>query len=216
VKTLRQFASGQVAIPLATAWYLSDLGEFRGKQELYTHQSPQRLRALREHSLIESAVSSNRIEGVSVDPARVRAILVSPKPLFRDRDEEEVRGYRDALAWIHAESAGIALDERGICRLHALTRGEIWDAGRYKEKDGDIIERYPDGRQRVRFHPVPACATSAHMADLVQDWHRCLDEGWVPPLIALAAFNLDLLCIHPKFPCSNLLFLGRLLGTGRC
>jgi Fic family protein len=146
MKTLRQFASGQVAISPATAWYLSDLGEFRGRQELYAHQSPQRLKALREHAMIESAVSSNRIEGVSVDPARVRDILVSPKPLFRDRDEEEVRGYRDALAWIHAEAAGIPLDEQTIKRLHALTRGQIWDAGQYKEKDGDIhraLSRWP-------------------------------------------------------------------------
>ncbi|HRE19362.1 MAG TPA: Fic family protein, partial [Rhodocyclaceae bacterium] len=62
---MQQFAMGQTAIPASTAWYLADLGEFRGKQELYTRQSPQRLKALREHALIESAVSSNRIEGVS-------------------------------------------------------------------------------------------------------------------------------------------------------
>ncbi len=91
----------------ATAWYLSDLGEFRGKQELYTRQSPQRLKALREHAMIESAVSSNRIEGVTIDPKRVRDILVAPKRLFRDRDEEEVRGYLDALTWIHAEAESI-------------------------------------------------------------------------------------------------------------
>ncbi|MBK6975534.1 MAG: Fic family protein [Sterolibacteriaceae bacterium] len=195
--TLRQFASGQIGIPPSTAWYLSDLGECRGKQELYTRQSPQRLKALREHALIESAVSSNRIEGVSVDPARVREILVSPKPLFRDRDEEEVRGYRDALAWIHAEAPVIPLDEQSIRRFHALTRGQIWDAGQYKEKDGDIIERYPDGRERIRFRTVSAAETPARMADLVLAWRRCSDEGWVPPPIALAAFNLDLLCIHP-------------------
>ena len=70
--TLCQFALGQAAIPPATAWYLSDLGEFRGKQELYTRQSPQRLKAQREHALIESAVSSNRIEGVAVDRDRLR------------------------------------------------------------------------------------------------------------------------------------------------
>lgn len=74
MKTLRQFATGQIGIPSSTAWYLSDLGEFRGKQELYTRQSPLRLKALREHAMIESAVSSNRIEGVSIDPGRVRDI----------------------------------------------------------------------------------------------------------------------------------------------
>lgn len=56
--TLRLFASGQLQVPASTAWYLSDLGEFRGKQELYTRQSPQRLKVLREHALIESVVSS--------------------------------------------------------------------------------------------------------------------------------------------------------------
>jgi Fic family protein len=197
MKTLRQFATGQTAIPVATAWYLADLGEFRGKQEVYTRQSPQRLKALREHALIESAVSSNRIEGVSIDPSRVRDILVSPKPLFRDRDEEEVRGYRDALAWIHAEAERISIDDSTIKRLHAMTRGQIWDAGQYKEKDGDIIERYPDGSERVRFRTVSAADTPAHMADLVLAWQRSQDERWVPPLIALAAFNLDFLCIHP-------------------
>lgn len=195
--TLRRFSSGQFPVAASTAWYLSDLGEFRGKQALYTRQSPQRLKALREHALIESAVSSNRIEGVSIDPKRVRDILAKPAPLFRDRDEEEVRGYRDALAWIHAEAASIPVDEQTIKRLHAMTRGQIWDAGQYKEKDGDIIERHPDGRERVRFRTVPAAQTPARMTDLLFDWRRCLDEGWVPPPIALAAFNLDFLCIHP-------------------
>ena len=99
--TLRLFAAQNLAIPASASWYLTDLSEFRGKQALYTQQSPQRLKALREHALIESAVSSNRIEGVSVDPERVQHVLASPKPLFRDRDEEEVRGYRDALSRVH-------------------------------------------------------------------------------------------------------------------
>lgn len=195
--TLRRFFHDRAAIPPAAAWYLSDLGEFRGKQELYTRQSPQRLKALREHALIESAVSSNRIEGVSVEPSRVRDVLVSPRPLFRDRDEEEVRGYRDALTWIHQDAQHIPVSNEVIQRLHATTRGQIWDAGLYKEKDGDIIERDPDGRERVRFHTVSAKETPAAMAQLVDDWQACLEERWFPPLIALAAFNLDFLCIHP-------------------
>lgn len=195
--TLRRFAGGELAVPTTTAWYLADLGEFRGKQELYTRQSPQRLKALREHAMIESAVSSNRIEGVEIDASRVRDVLVAPRPLFRDRDEEEVRGYRDALELIHREASALAVNDATIQRLHATTRGQIWDAGRYKEKDGDIIERYPDGRERVRFRTVAARETPAAMAALAADWQRCLDERWVPPLIALAAFNLDFLCIHP-------------------
>ncbi len=186
-----------LVVPATTAWYLADLGEFRGKQALYTRQSPQRLKVLREHALIESAVSSNRIEGVLVEPARVRDLLASPKPLFRDRDEEEVRGYRDALAMIHERSQQMAVSQDIVRQLHRMARGEIWDAGAYKEKDGDIIERYPDGSERVRFRTVPAKETPAAMAALVEAWSRCQREAWIHPAIALAAFNLDFLCIHP-------------------
>jgi hypothetical protein len=59
MKTLALFAGSKLAVPGSTAWYLDTLGEFRGKQELYTRQSPQKLRVLREHALIESAVSSH-------------------------------------------------------------------------------------------------------------------------------------------------------------
>ena len=197
MNTLRLFSAKDGSVPANTSWYLADLGEFRGKQELYTQQSPQRLKVLREHALIESAVSSNRIEGVSVDPSRVRDVLVAARPMFRDRDEEEVRGYRDALKRIHETGTGMPVSEASIRELHQLARGQIWDAGLYKERDGDIIERYADGRERVRFSPVSATGTPPAMAGLVSAWQHCLDERWVHPLIAMAAFNLDLLCIHP-------------------
>lgn len=194
--TLSRFATSPDN-PASTSWYLADLGEFRGKQELYTRQSPQRLKTLREHALIESAVSSNRIEGVTVTPDRVRNVLVAPRPVFRDRDEEEIRGYRDALKWIHEHHADIPVSEETALQLHRMTRGVIWDAGQYKEKDGDIIVRYADGRERVRFKTVSANETGNAMATLVADWQRCLDERWAHPLVAMAAFNLDFLCIHP-------------------
>jgi Fic family protein len=196
MNTLRRFSQEGTTVPASTAWYLGDLGEARGKQELFTRQAPQRLKALREHALIESAVSSNSIEGVTVSPGRVRELILG-KPLLRDRDEEEVRGYRDALTLIHENAAALPVSEATIRELHRLTRGEIWDAGKYKEKDGDIIERHPDGSERVRFRTLSVIDTPARIAELVGDWQRCLDERWVHPLIALAAFNLDFLCIHP-------------------
>src|SRR3954452_874599 len=102
--TFRRFAgeAGAGHVPAATAWSLADLGQAIGRQELFTRQSPQKLKVLREHALIESAVSSNRIEGVEVDRRRI-GTLVFGKPLLKDRDEEEVRGYRDALNLIHGE-----------------------------------------------------------------------------------------------------------------
>lgn len=194
--TLRQFTVTPLTIPTTTAWYLADLGEARGKQELFTRQAPQRLKVLREHALIESAVSSNRIEGIVVDRRRVGTIVFG-KALLRDRNEEEVRGYRDALKLVHERSATLPLSEAMIRRLHRLTRGAIWDAGRYKSRDTDIIERDATGRQRVRFKTVAAAKTPRAMRELLARWRDCVRERWVHPLIALAAFNLDFLCIHP-------------------
>jgi len=194
--TLRQFSNKPETIPAITSWYLSDLGEARGRQELFTKQSPQKLKVLKEHALIESAVSSNRIEGVSVDQSRVRTIVLG-KSHLRDRDEEEVRGYRNALRLIHEQAAKLPVSEDTILKLHKLAKGNIWDAGKYKEKESDIIEKYSDGTLRVRFKTVLAARTPAFMDELIDLWNQCLRERWVHPLIAMAAFNLDFLCIHP-------------------
>ena len=64
MKTLDLFHTPPEVIPAHIGWYLADLGEALGKQELFTAKSPQNLETLREHAIIESAVSSNRIEGV--------------------------------------------------------------------------------------------------------------------------------------------------------
>src|SRR5687767_9671982 len=126
--TLRHFAEQAPTIPAATSWYLADVTQAMGKQELFTRQAPQKLKALREHALIESAVSSNRIEGVEVEPARVRTVVFG-KTHLRDRDEEEVRGYRKALDLIHSQAAALPISEETVRRLHALSRGGIGDAG---------------------------------------------------------------------------------------
>ena len=196
MKTLQLFARKFESVPAATSWYLSDLGEARGKQELFTRQSPQRLKVLREHALIESAVSSNRIEGVEVDKSRI-ATIVFGKSLLRDRDEEEIRGYRQALTLIHEQCAKLPVSEETILTLHRLTRGEIWDAGKYKEKDGDIIEKFPDGRSRVRFKTVSAADAPICMKELIDLYDDAIKERKIPPFVLLAAFNLDVLCIHP-------------------
>ncbi|MEO8428180.1 MAG: Fic family protein, partial [Verrucomicrobiota bacterium] len=194
--TFRQLAAEPPTLPTRTTWYLTDLAEARGKQELFTRQSPQKLKVLRENALVESAVSSNRIEGVEVDKSRV-ATLMFGKPALRDRDEEEVRGYRDALRLIHEQGAKLPITEATIKKLHKLSRGEIWDAGLYKEKDVDIIQTYPDGRSRIRFKTVSTKQTARAMAEMIELWQRGVREKWVYPLILAAALNLDFLCIHP-------------------
>ncbi len=194
--TLRQLAAEPPTIPTRTSWYLTELSEAKGRQELFTRQTPQKLKVLREHALIESAISSNRIEGVEVEQSRI-GTLIFGKPALRDREEEEVRGYRDALRLIHESGPALPISDATIQRLHKMCRGNIWDAGLYKERDVDIIQKYPDGRSRIRFKTVPAGQTPSFMAQTLELWHRGLVEKWVHPLVLLAALNLDFLCIHP-------------------
>ena len=193
---LRKFRQEPPPVPMFTAWCLAEISEAKGRQELFTRQSPQKLKALREHALIESALSSNRIEGVEIDPKRIKAVFAG-KAILQDRNEEEVRSYRDALKQIHEASSRFAVSEETILHLHKLTRGEIWDAGQYKEKEVDIIEKYADGRSRIRFKTVSAEKTPAAMRELAVLWGEAQREQEVHPLIALAAFNLDFLCVHP-------------------
>jgi len=120
--TLRKFSLKLEDIPAATSWFLADLGEARGKQDLFTKQSPQKLKVLREHALIESAVSSNRIEGVEIDERRIGTVVFG-KALLKDRGEEEIRGYRDALSLIHDRASELSISEETILKLHKLTRG---------------------------------------------------------------------------------------------
>jgi Fic family protein len=108
-----------------------------------------------------------------------------------------VHGYKDALNVIHESGSKLSVSEETILRLHKLTRGEIWDAGQFKDRNGDIIERYANGRSRVRFKPIAASQTPEALRELLRSYERCTLEQWVHPIVALAAFNLDFLCIHP-------------------
>ncbi len=196
MKTLESIQNGQLQIPMSASWYLSDLGKAQGLQDLFNRQSPQRLKVLREHAIAQSAVSSNRIEGVEIDQKRV-ATVVFGHPALKDRNEEEVAGYRDALNTIHHAGATMPVAESTILELHRLSRGRIWDAGKYKEQPVDITEKLAGGGERIRFRSVSPAETPDCVQKLIALWLELAGEQQVSPLILLGAFNLDFLCIHP-------------------
>ena len=196
MKTLRSWLTGESVIPTATVWLLNDLAECRGKQELFIHQAPRKLHKLREHAIIESAVSSNRIEGVVIDDRRVGTVVFG-HGLLQDRNEEEVRGYQEALAWIHEDHRQIMLSTETVLKLHHLSCPTSWDGGCFKKKDREIIEKHADGRVSVRFSPVSAAQTPLFVEKMCADYAQLVREKNTPPLLAWAAMNLDILCIHP-------------------
>ena len=170
--------------------------EARGKQDLWIKQKPEVLKVLREQAIIQSAESSNRIEGITVAADRLRPVVIGrAKP--RDRSEEELSGYRTALDWIFSRKSQVEITPQVVRRLHALCQAGSGDAGSWKKRNNEIIEILPSGERSVRFTPVSAAKTPAAVELLCARYRETIDEGKIPPLLGAATFILDLLCIHP-------------------
>lgn len=181
---------------------LRALGEYRGKQRLYIAQSPEVLTDLRQVAVIESAESSNRLEGVVVAASRLKS-LVLKNAIPKSRSEQEVAGYRDALGLIHENAEQMPFTEGVILQLHStMYRYMPQPGGHWKATNNDIVERHPDGSSRIRFHPVAAHLTPMAMADLVARYRNALDQHLADPLVLVPLVVLDFLCIHP-FPDGN-------------
>ena len=183
-------------LPMSAAWLLTGIAEYKGKQELYSHQSPQVLKALRDSATIQSVESSNRIEGVTVGHDRLHALVLG-RAAPRDRSEQEVQGYRLALDEIHAGTASLDVTPDTLLHMHARCQSASGDAGQFKRVDNDIVELRPGHAPVVRFRCVPAAETPAAVDELCAHYRYALDQDNVPPLIAVAALVLDFLCIHP-------------------
>ncbi len=187
----------EISIPVGTGWLLGSCMEARGKQDLWMKQKPEVLEVLREQAIIQSVESSNRIEGVTIPADRLRPVVLG-KDKPRDRSEEEFAGYRQALDWIFSRKRKMSIIPAVIQRLHALAQGGFsGDAGAWKKRDNEIIEILPNGERKIRFVPTSAKDTSKTMETLCRNYREACDEERVPPLLLIAIYVFDLLCIHP-------------------
>jgi Fic family protein len=168
-----------------------------GAEARYADQLPQLLDALRAQARIESITASSAIEGVIVEEARVPRLVSEDAERFRNRSEAEFAGYRAALDYLHQGDPG-QLNVALVLHLHRLlfsfTDGR---GGSFKTDDNLVVDRNPDGTTTVRFEPVHAHETPFFMEELCARTHDTLERGEHHPLIVVAAFVLDFLCIHP-------------------
>ena len=177
---------------------LSRLHECKGRQELFIETEPDFLTALLEVAKIQSTDASNRIEGIFTTDERLKA-LVQDKVQPRNRNEEEISGYRDVLATIHESYEYIAPRPNNILQLHRdlYSFSSSAAGGVYKNSDNIIAERHADGTETVRFHPVPAFRTADAMLNLCTRYNDAIEAGTYDPLLLMPMFILDFLCIHP-------------------
>ncbi len=176
---------------------LRTIGEYQGKQELYFKQSPEILKGLQQVAVIESNESSNRLEGITAPHSRIAELIVK-NTVPKDRSEQEIAGYRDALNLIHQSSQHMSFSINVILQLHSwIYRYLPNDGGNWKTTDNEITEIHPDGKKRVRFIPSNAFETPTAMESLVKSYDKSIRGLNIEPLIVIPATILDFLCIHP-------------------
>lgn len=169
-----------------------------GKQEQYLKQRPQEMEKLIEIAKIQSTEASNAIEGIVTTSTRIKQ-LVEEKTTPRNRDEQEIAGYRDVLNVIHESFDAIPITQNYILQIHKMLYSHMNNplAGRTKSVQNYISAAYPDGHTEILFTPLAPYETSEALDRICEEYNRVIGNLEVEPLIIIPIFIHDFLCIHP-------------------
>lgn len=169
-----------------------------GKQEMYLKQRPEELEKLVEIAKVQSTEASNAIEGIVTTSTRIRQ-LVEEKTTPKNRDEQEIAGYRDVLSIIHDSFDAIPITQNYILQLHKILYSHMNNpmAGRTKGVQNYISATYPDGRVETLFTPLSPVETPYALDKICDEYNRVIGNMEVEPLLVIPVFIHDFLCIHP-------------------
>lgn len=169
-----------------------------GKQELYLKQRPEELEKLVEIAKVQSTEASNAIEGIVTTSTRIRQ-LVDEKTTPRNRDEQEIAGYRDVLNIVHESFDAIPITKNYILQLHKILYNHMNNpmAGKTKSVQNYISVTYPDGHVETLFTPLAPYDTPEALDKICEEYNRVIGNLEVEPLIIIPIFIHDFLCIHP-------------------
>lgn len=169
-----------------------------GKQELYLKQRPEELEKLIEIAKIQSTEASNAIEGIVTTSTRIKQ-LVEEKTTPKNRDEQEIAGYRDVLNIIHENFDVIPISQNYILQLHKILYSHMnnFMAGKTKNVQNYISATYPDGHVQVLFTPMAPCETPEAIDKICEEYNLEIGNMALEPLILIPVFIHDFLCIHP-------------------
>lgn len=177
---------------------VAQIHEYKGKQHLFQSQKPATLERLVQIARIQSTEGSNGIEGIRTTVPRLRELMAN-KTTPRNRDEQEILGYRNVLDLVHESYEYIPVRPNYILQLHRdlLRYTGLLHAGSYKAAPNEIGAILPNGERQTLFVPLQPREVPTAMDDLCAAYDRALAEGVVDPLILIPCFVLDFLCIHP-------------------
>ena len=173
------------------------IAESNYKIRIQEKDEPETFLKLHQKAIIDSTVSSNRIEGVVTSNKREKELLVNGgKPL--NHDEEEISGYRDAIIFISDRYEDIEISENTIRYLHSLLMYYSDNSkGQYKSVDNEISARYEDGRSEVIFEPVKSKDIARNMHDLIVAYNEAKTDSEINQMLLIPCFIVDFLAIHP-------------------
>ena len=169
-----------------------------GKQEMCIKQRPEEMEKLVEFAKVQSTEASNAIEGIVTTNTRIRQ-LVEEKIIPRNRNEQEIAGYRDALNIIHENFDVIPITQNYILQLHKILYSHMNNpqAGKTKNVQNYISATYPNGHVETIFTPLSPVETPQALEKICEEYNRVIGNMEVEPLIAVPVFIHDFLCIHP-------------------
>lgn len=178
--------------------YIGLIHEYKGRQQLYLEQKPDELDKLIELAKIQSTEASNEIEGIRTTNARLKQ-LMEEKTTPRNRDENEILGYRQALNLVHESFEYIPLRVNSILQIHKEMYKfmDVGFGGKFKDAPNEIDAVYNGGHKEVIFKPLEPFETPGAMEKLCDEFNLAIDKYNIDPLIIIPIFIHDFLCIHP-------------------
>ena len=177
---------------------VASIYRYQGKQELYLKQRPNELEKLIDIAKIQSTESSNEIEGIVTTSVRLKQLL-EEKTTPRNRNEQEIVGYRDVLDIIHENFDVIPISRNYILQMHKILYSHMNNplAGKTKNVQNYISATYPDGHSEVLFTPLSPFETPGALDLICDEYNRVIGNFEVEPIIMIPIFIHDFLCIHP-------------------
>ncbi|WP_067142142.1 Fic family protein [Oceanivirga salmonicida] len=177
---------------------IAKIHEYKGRQELFLKIKPNILNKLVEIAKIQSIDASNKIEGIITTNSRMIK-LVQEKTTPRNKDEEEILGYRDVLNTIHENYKYIPIKSSLILQLHRdlYKYSSKSIGGKFKNSQNYIIETLNDGTVIEKFKPLEAYETPGAIESICENINMMINDGEIESLILIPIFIHDFLCIHP-------------------
>ncbi len=168
----------------------------KGRERLFEDQLPELLGQLAEHARIASITASNAIEGVVVDSERAERIAEGARR-YRNRNEREFAGYRDATDMLMRLQSYEPLSIPFVLHLHRLLFAHTDGNGGHLKADRNLIVSYESGRRETVFTPPSPEETEFLLGELLARYEAAKREGRTHPVVLIGALILDFLAIHP-------------------